>query len=118
MLRLNKRKLKSKEEIEDKIENILKKHNAKSFFEISLTEVKEPYRVRIGRGRPGPNTKYKKCVNTIFSLSWKRNKEILKKEWNVDIIFPQLTTDKSLSAKEDLFAYKYQVNYHLQSRWL
>jgi hypothetical protein len=48
-----------------------------SFYEISLTEVKESYRVQIGRGGTGPNTKYKKCVNTIFSLSWDRNRETL-----------------------------------------
>ena len=108
MLRLNKRKLKTREAIEAQIEIILKKHNVKSFYEISLTEVKESYRVQIGRGRPGPHTKYKKCVDTVFSLSWERDKETLKQEQNVDGIFPLLTTDKSLSAREVLLAYKYQ----------
>ena len=108
MLRLNKRKLKTREEIEAQIEKILKKHKVNSFIDISLNEVKESYRVQIGRGRPGPDTKYKKYVNNIFSLTWERNKESLKQERNVDGIFPLLTTDKSLSAKEVLFAYKYQ----------
>ncbi len=35
-------------------------------------------------------------------------KQSLKQERNVDGIFPLLTTDRSLSAKEVLFAYKYQ----------
>ena len=75
---------------------------------ISLTEVKQSYQVQIGRGRPGPNTKYKNCVETVYSLIWERNKEALKREKNVDGIFPLLTTDDSLSAKEVLRAYKYQ----------
>ena len=108
MPRLNKRKLKTREDIEAQIENILKKHNVHSFYEISLTEVKESYRVQIGRGRPGPHTKYKKCVDTVLSLTWERDKETLKQEQNVDGIFPLLTTDESLSAKEVLLAYKYQ----------
>ena len=106
--KLNKRKLKTKEEIESRIESILKKHKVKGFYEMSLTEVTESYRVQIGRGRPGPNTKYKKCADTVFSFSWERDKESLRQEKNVDGIFPLLTTDKSLSAKEVLLAYKYQ----------
>jgi len=106
--RLNKRKLKTKEAIEAQIEKILKKHNVKSFYKISLTEVRESYRLKIGRGRPGPDTKYRKCVDTVFSLTWERNKETLRQEQNADGIFPLLTTDKSLSAKEVLLAYKYQ----------
>nr|WP_176226187.1 hypothetical protein [Candidatus Hakubella thermalkaliphila] len=106
--KLNKKKLKMREEIEKRIEEILKKYKVKEFLKISLTEVRQSYRVQIGRGRPGPKTKYKKCVEMVYSLVWERNKEALKREKNVDGIFPLLTTDDSLSAKEVLRAYKYQ----------
>ncbi len=106
--KLNKRKLKMREEIEKGIEDILKHYKVKNFLKISLTEAKQSYRVQIGRGRPGPDTKYKKCVETVYSLVWERNKEALRREKNVDGIFPLLTTDESLSAKEVLRAYKYQ----------
>ena len=52
--------------------------------------------------------KYKKCIEMVYSLVWEKNKEALKREKNVDDIFPLLTTDDSLSAKEVLHAYKYQ----------
>ena len=55
--KLNKKKLKMREEIEKRIEEILKKYKVKEFFKISLTEVRQSYRVQIGRGRPGPKTK-------------------------------------------------------------
>jgi transposase len=106
--KLNKRKLKTRKEIEKRIEQILKHYKVKEFVGISLTEVKQSYRVQIGRGRPGPDTKYTKCVETVYSLVWDRNKKALKREKNVDGIFPLLATDKSLSAKEVLRAYKYQ----------
>ncbi len=106
--KLNKRKLKTREEIEKRIEQILKAYKVKEFLEISLTEVKQSYKVQISRGKPGPNTKYKNCVEMVYSLVWEREKEALKREKNVDGIFPLLTTDESLSAKEVLRAYKYQ----------
>jgi transposase len=106
--KLNKRKLKTREEIEKRIEQILKHYKVKEFLTISLTEVKQSYQVQIGRGRPGPDTKYKNCVETVYSLVWERDKKALKREKNVDGIFPLLSTDESLSAKEVLRAYKYQ----------
>ena len=47
-------------------------------------------------------------IKSIYTLSWTRNKESLVKEKKVDGIFPLLSTDKDLSAKDALIAYKYQ----------
>jgi transposase len=106
--KLNKRKLKTKQAIEERIQGILDHRKVKGFYEISLTEVKQTYRVQIGRGRPGPHTKYRKCVERLFSLTWQRNKDALKREERLDGVFPLLTTDGSFSAKKVLLAYKYQ----------
>jgi transposase len=108
MLKLNKRNLKTREAIEARIESILKERMVGGLYDISLAEVKQGYRVQIGRGRPGPHTKYKRCIESLFSLTWHRNKEALKGEARLDGVFPLLTTDKSLSAKDVLLAYKYQ----------
>ena len=106
--KLNKRKLKTGAEIEKRIEEILKHYKVKEFFTISLAEVRQSYRVQIGRGRPGPNTRYNNCIEMVYSLVWERDKEALRREKNIDGIFPLLTTDDSLTAKEVLRAYKYQ----------
>ena len=108
MLKLNKRNLKTREAIEARIESILKERMVTGLYDISLTEVKQSYRVQIGRGRPGPHARYKRCIVCLFSLTWHRNKEALKGETRLDGVFPLLTTDKSLSAKDVLLAYKYQ----------
>lgn len=106
--KLNKRSFITRKAIEDEIQDILKKHNVNRFFDISISERTEEDRFQIGRGRPGPDAKYRISSRTVFSLSWKLNKEMLKKEKNVDGIFPLITTDDSLSAKDVLLSYKYQ----------
>jgi len=108
MLKLNKRDLKTREAIEARIASILKERKITGLYDISLTEVKQSYRVQLARGRPGPHTKYETHIENLFSLTWQRNKEALKAEKRLDGVFPLLTTDKSLAAKDVLLAYKYQ----------
>jgi transposase len=106
--KLNKRKLKTREEIEEKCSSILDKRKVKRFFEFTIEAVKEKEIVQVTRGRPGPKTKYKERITTIYSLSWERKKQELKSETRVDGIFPLLSTDTKITAKEALVAYKYQ----------
>ena len=106
--RLNARNLKTKEQIERRVEKILKEHNVTGFYDVTITESEEVTQKQAGRGRPGSSTRYREIVKTVYSLSWGRNREALKKEKNVDGIFPLLCTDREMSAKDALLAYKYQ----------
>jgi len=106
--KLNKRKLKTTEEIEERCISILNKRKVKRFFDFTIQEVKEKEIVQVGKGRPGPKTKYEERINTIYSLSWERKKQELKSERKVDGIFPLLSTDTKIAPKEALVAYKYQ----------
>lgn len=108
MVKLNKRNLKTREAIEAKIESILNERQVRGLYDISLAEVKQSFRVQVGRGRPGPYTKYETRIETHFSLTWQQNTQALKAEKRLDGVFPLLTTDKRLSAREVLLAYKYQ----------
>ena len=107
-LRLNKRNLKTRKQIREEIDSILKRYNVEQFLNINIYENKEETRVQIGRGRPGLNTKYKIYTRTHYSLFWEPDKKKLKQEESVDGIFPLLTTDKSFGPKEVLLSYKYQ----------
>jgi transposase len=106
--KLNKRKLKTRQEIEERCISILNKRNVKRFFDFTIQEVKEKEIVQVGKGRPGPKTRYEERINTIYSLSWRRKKQELKSEKKVDGVFPLLSTDTKITAKEALLAYKYQ----------
>ena len=107
-LKLNKRKLITLDQICQEIDSILNKYKVKAFFNITVCENKEETRIQIGKGRPGPDTKYESISETSYSLVWEIDKKRLTAEGNADGIFPLLSTDKSFSAKEVLLAYKYQ----------
>jgi transposase len=106
--KLNKRKLKSKDAIVQRIDNILDKYKVTPFYNITIQQREIRYKVQSGKGRPGPNTKYKTVLEKNFSLCWHQNKRALSQEKNVDGIFPLLCTDKNIDAKSALAAYKYQ----------
>ena len=106
--KINKRRLKTKNDIRAAVEEIIQKDNVGDFIQIEIGTIKEKIRVQVGKGRPGKNTKYRIHEKNLFTLTWMRDAERLKQEANTDGIFPLLCTDKSMSSKETLKAYKYQ----------
>jgi transposase len=106
--KINKRGLKTRKAIEQAAQQIVEEHKLENFFHISIGTITEKYQVQIGTGRPGKNTKYRTRVNRLYTLSWTQKKQALKQEAQTDGVFPLLCTDKKLTAKEVLKAYKYQ----------
>ena len=106
--KINKRDLKTKKSIEQAAQQIIKEHKLEKFFHVSIGTITERCKVQIGPGRPGKNTQYKTCVNRLFTLSWTQKKQVIKQQAQTDGVFPLLCTDKALSAKQVLKAYKYQ----------
>ena len=107
-LKLNKRDLKTEENIREKIEAILNKYGLKDFFKITVSKNSEEIKKQITKGRPGPFAKYRSITKTTYALDWEIDKKRLKKEERSDGIFPLLSTDKSIGPKEVLTSYKYQ----------
>jgi len=105
--KLNRAKLKTKKQIKERIDGTLKKEVAQ-FFSITIYEKHKSIKKQIGRGRPGPGTKYRIRTSTYYSLLWEPDKKRLRQEENVDGIFPLLTTEESFGSKEVLSSYKYQ----------
>ena len=108
MTKLNMRQLKTKPQIEKRVATLLHSHGVASYFNIDIGEVEEQIDKQISRGRPTKHTQYQTIINTIYTLSWRRNQVALNREKHIDGLFPILCTDESLSAKEALQAYKYQ----------
>ena len=106
--KINKRNLKTITAIEQAAQQIVAEHELEKFYHISVDEITERYRAQVSKGRPGKNTKYTTRENTLFTLSWTQKKQALKREANTDGVFPLLCTDKNLTSKEVLKAYKYQ----------
>ena len=106
--KINKRGLKTKKAIEHAAQLIIKEHELEKFFHVSIGTITERCKVQIGRGRPGKNTRYKTRVNRLLTLSWTQKKQLIKQQAQTDGVFPLLSTDKDLTAKQVLKAYKYQ----------
>jgi transposase len=105
---LNKRRLKSKDDIQNAYTKILKNREVKDFIEVELHQTKETHIVKSGKGRPSSIEKKEVIERVTFAISWRMNKKAIDAEKNVDGIYPLLSTDPNLSAKEVLMAYKYQ----------
>ncbi len=65
--------------------------------------IEEITRRQKARGRLGRGTVYREESKTVYSISWRKNREALDKEKNVDGLFPLLCTDRGMGGKEDFF---------------
>jgi transposase len=110
MGKINTRNLKTREQIQQHAQEILKSQGVEPFYHIETGDIRQREKRQSGKGRPGKNTKYHTKTDVIHTLSWTRNIVALNNEKNVDGLFPILCTDKNMSAKEALVAYKYQPN--------
>lgn len=107
-LRLNKRKFTSEISISQECEKILQHRKVKGLIKIVIEQTTQMYIVKQGKGRPRKDATYQTIDKTTFSLSWSRDKEALKIEEKTDGVYPLLSTDPDLPAKEAIMAYKYQ----------
>ena len=106
--KLNARRLKTEQQIKERVEKILEQYKTQDFYHVDIRPVREQRVRQVGRGRPGKSTVRETYFATIYSLAWARRKERLERESNLDGVFPLLSTDPTLSARDALVAYKYQ----------
>ena len=59
-------------------------------------------------GRPGKGTRYVRVTREKLALHWSTQEEVLKAQSMMDGIFPLVTNDRRLPAREVLMAYKHQ----------
>ncbi len=106
--KLNMRQLKTKEAIQEAADAIVAHYRVEPFYHIDIGTVYEETRKQIGKGRPGKSTQYKRIIKTVYALRWTRNTTRLDAEARTEGVFPLLCTDRELSSKGVLQAYKYQ----------
>jgi transposase len=85
--------------VEERVEGLL-------VIEI-VRQVDEQYR-QARRGRPGPNTEYRRVESSSYRIRFEENAAALIRESRCDGLFPLMTNDKSLSLSDALSKYKYQ----------
>jgi len=103
--KLNRYKLKTKDQIEAAVDQASK--GVRHLFNIEIVEEVEVFRVQATPGRPGPKTVYKEEKVVRYRLDWSRNDKAIEEASKTDGIFP-LTTNTELEALEVLRKYKEQ----------
>jgi len=102
---LNQRFLKTRDQIEAALKQATK--GAGAYLSVTLHEVRTTERVQVGRGRPGPNTRYEDTEQIHYRLEWRRDETEIRRAQRTDGLFP-LTDNTALDPVEVLRTYKNQ----------
>lgn len=103
--KLNRYKLKTRDQIEAAVDNATK--GIKECFDIEILEHKTSYKKKVGAGKPGPNSVYEERTKVSYELKWQRNQSAIDKQALSDGTFPLLTNTNQECA-EVLQTYKNQ----------
>jgi transposase len=77
------------------------------YLSVTLQEVRTTERVQVGRGRPGPNTRYEDVERVHYRLAWCRDETALARAQRTDRLF-LLTDNTDLEPVAVLRTYKDQ----------
>ncbi len=102
---LNQRHLKTREQIEGAIKKA--NQGVGPYLRMTIQENTTTERVQVGRGRPGPDTRYKEKETVHYQLEWTRDETEIGKAQLTDGFFP-LVDNTTLAPIEVLSTYKKQ----------
>jgi transposase len=100
----------TEEKVRDGVKKRLAQVGATEWIKVEIIQRDRAIYHQDGPGRPGPNTRYRKEVKTRFDIRMEENRSAIEAAQKQDGVFPLVTNDRDLSAKEALGAYKGQPN--------
>ena len=93
--------------VEEEIARILEECQASAWLKVELSSKPEEHFRQSTPGRPGPKTNYRRLVRMRYELVWRSLSEAIAAAEKTDGIFPLVTNDRKLSAKQILQTYKF-----------
>ena len=103
-----KARLRGAAEIDFQVKTILDRYAVARYLKVTRT-VREEHRFKqTRRGRPGPDTAYRKITKSRFDIEWQTDEEAIAYDHRSDGMYPLMTNDRSLSPAEILQAHKGQ----------
>ena len=98
----------TKEAIRERVDALLDRNKVRRYLRVEIyAEQQHEYR-QVGPGRPGPQTRYRRKTTRRWRLRWELDEERIAYDRKSDGMYPLLTNDRSLSAREVLEAHKRQ----------
>jgi transposase len=107
-LRSPRTRYRERTKIQDAVEELLQGHQVTEFLRVHIEEVSVETFRQHHRGRPGPDTHYRKQVRRRFDLKYEIDHQQLSGAERLDGVFPLVSNDVQLSALQLLHAYKHQ----------
>ena len=108
--KLNAYKLKTRKQIQQRVEKILREHHCESVIRYEIHATRQYERVYHQKGRPRKDSPYTISWKQIFSLAFWVDKDAVREEEKTDGVFPLITNldAEAYPAKKVLEIYKFQ----------
>jgi hypothetical protein len=103
-----KARLRGAAEIDLQVKLILEKFHVARYVQVRRVVVETPVFKQTRRGRPGPNTAYRKLVKRRYDLQCSTRQQAIDYDRKSDGMYPLLTNDRTLSVAQIFQAHKGQ----------
>src|SRR5215831_9220663 len=103
-----KTRLRGAGDIDFQIKTLLDKHHVNRYLKVSRIVREDHFYQQTRRGRPGPDTAYRKITKRRFDIQWTVDETAIAYDRNSDGMYPLITNDRSLSPAQVLEAHKGQ----------
>jgi transposase len=104
----SKTRLRGAPEIDIQIKLILDKHHVGRYLKVRRVVAEEHAFKQTRRGRPGPDTAYRKVTKRRFDVQWSTDEQAIAYDRRSDGMYPLMTNDRNLTAAQVLQAHKGQ----------
>ena len=103
-----KTRLRGATEIDQQVKMILDRYSVSRYLKVNRTVREEHLFRQARRGRPGPETAYRKITKRRFDIQWSTDEQAIAYDHKSDGMYPLMTNDRKLSSAEVLQAHKGQ----------
>jgi transposase len=107
-LRGPKTRLRKAAEVDRKVEQLLRGHRVARYLHVRRVRREDHTFRQLRRGRPGPETPYRRITRRRWDIEWKLEQEAIAYDRKSDGMYPLLSNDGSLSPAQVLEAHKGQ----------
>lgn len=103
--------------IDLEVEKILEHYHVRRYLKVSRTVRAEHDFKQTRRGRPGPDTSYRRITHRRYDLEWKIDAAAVAYDEKSNGMYPLITNDRTLTPQQVLEAHKGQpASRHVLSR--
>jgi transposase len=103
-----KTRLRRAADIDFQVKSILEKRHVARYIKVERTVREDHIYKQARRGRPGPNTSYRKLTKRRFDIEWTIDEEAIAYDHKSDGMYPLISNDRKLSPAQVLEAHKGQ----------